>query len=74
MEMIGESYAIMKVELKPMESLDASTRAQGGQRDVGNLPAHHLSLLQFFLSHTKYFELFYLKLTKVIVAMLSVAN
>lgn len=67
MEMIGESYAIMKVELKPMKSLDASTRAQGGQRDVvGKPPARHLSLLQFFLLHTKYFELFYLKLKKVI--------
>jgi hypothetical protein len=29
-------------------------------------PARHLSLLQFFLLHTKYFELFYLKLKKVI--------
>ena len=29
-------------------------------------PARHLSLLQFFLLHTKYFELFYLELRKVV--------
>lgn len=75
MEMIGESYATRKDELKPMKSLDASTRAQGGQRDVGNLQLVTFpSLLRFFLFNIGYFELFYLKITKVIVAMLFVAN
>lgn len=39
METSGESYAIRRVVLRLMKSLDASTRAQGGQQEVvGNFP------------------------------------
>lgn len=52
MEMIGENYAIRKVELKPMKSLDVSTRAQGGQQDVvGNLQLVSFSSNNFCVSY-----------------------